>query len=107
MSFTGKIEIKPHGDNGDAGSVFLGQDLPLCVLVRKGLGGVKTASVTIAVEGATVKTASGIIEVEYQLIASGAFSPLKKYESLSVGGKDILAYLKKAEGRRAKLSITF
>lgn len=106
ISFSGTIELKPHGDAGDTDSLFLGQDVPLCVAVRKALQGSNQGTVTIEVEGATTKTATGKIEIEYQLVASGAFSPLKKFEVFKVGEKDLLEYLRKAVGRKARISLT-
>lgn len=105
ISFSGTIEIKPHGDNGDPGSLFLGQDVPLCVSVRKALQGATTGKVTIEVENAVTKTASGKIEVEYQIVASGAFSPTGKFEVFKVEGRDVLEYLKKFASRKAKVTL--
>lgn len=104
--FEGTLELKQFGHEPHL-HVFLGTSFPLCAAVRQALGGHfhLRGQMKVSAEGASPRTAEGPVTVDCQLLSSGAFLPLQVVEKFTVGEKDVLAYLRRAAGRKVRLEV--
>jgi hypothetical protein len=110
----GKIELKhfasviDHGVETPTGPqhVFLGiGKMPFLAELRKWTQGYEYARLDLDVEGCPPHSVLGKIDVDVTVVGHPT-NPLEDHSRLRIGDKDILAFLKKAAGRRCSFGLT-